>query len=279
MVQLSHPYMTTWKIIVLIIWTLVGKVMSLLFNTLSRFVITFFPTSERFLVLWLQSPSAVILEPREIKYVTVSTFSPSICHELMGPDAMILVFFECWVLSQLLLKTHFFLYSSRKPYKEDTITLLILYMRKLSLRDDSGDYPTWHPWPAWKPGFEPRKWGCLIGPLETCLISKYTRKQIKIISASNFNSFRSLDGIVGRIMGLFKDVHIIIPRSLDGIVGRIMGPLKDVHIIIPRICEHNRLHSKGYLRLQMELKFLISWSEDMRLSWIAELAQCNHKDP
>ena len=127
MVQLSHPYMTTWKIIVLIIWTLVGKVMSLLFNTLSRFVITFFPTSERFLVLWLQSPSAVILEPREIKYVTVSTFSPSICHELMGPDAMILVFFECWVLSQLLLKTHSFLYSSRKPYKEDIITILILY--------------------------------------------------------------------------------------------------------------------------------------------------------
>ena len=97
MVQLSHPYMTTWKIIVLIIWTLVGKVMSLLFNTLSRFVITFLPTSKRFLVLWLQSPSAVILEPREIKYVTVSTFSPSICHELMGPDAMILVFF--WMLS------------------------------------------------------------------------------------------------------------------------------------------------------------------------------------
>ena len=67
--------------------------MSLLFNTLSRFVITFLPRSKRFLVLWLQSLSAMILEPKEIKSVTVSTFSPSIYHELMGPDAMILVFF------------------------------------------------------------------------------------------------------------------------------------------------------------------------------------------
>ena len=95
MVQLSHPYMTTWKIIVLIIWTLVGKVMSLLFNTLSRFVITFLPTSKRFLVLWLQSPSAVILEPREIKSVTTFTFSLSICYEVMERDA-ILIF---WTLS------------------------------------------------------------------------------------------------------------------------------------------------------------------------------------
>ena len=97
MVQLSHQYRTTWKIIVLIILTFVGKVMSLLFNTLSRFVITFLPRSKRFLVLWLQSLSAMILEPKEIKSVTVSTFSPSIYHELMGPDAMILVFF--WMLS------------------------------------------------------------------------------------------------------------------------------------------------------------------------------------
>ena len=77
--------------------TFVSKVMSLLFNTLSRFVITFLPRSKRFLVLWLQSLSAMILEPKEIKSVTVSTFSPSIYHELMGPDAMILVFF--WMLS------------------------------------------------------------------------------------------------------------------------------------------------------------------------------------
>uniref|UniRef100_A0AC11EFZ4 Uncharacterized protein n=2 Tax=Ovis aries TaxID=9940 RepID=A0AC11EFZ4_SHEEP len=91
-VQLSHPYMTTGKIIALIRWTFVGKVMSLLFNMLSRLVITFLPRSKRLLISWLQSPSAVILEPRKIKSDTVSTVSPSIFHEVMGPDAMIFVF-------------------------------------------------------------------------------------------------------------------------------------------------------------------------------------------
>ena len=99
-VQLSHPYMPTGKAIALTIQTLVGKVMSLLFNTLSSFVITFLRRSKRLLISWLQSPSAVILEPKKIESVTVSIVSPSICHEVMGPDAMILVF-ECWVLSQL----------------------------------------------------------------------------------------------------------------------------------------------------------------------------------
>ena len=73
-------------------WTFVGKVMSLLFNMLSRLVITFLPRSKRLLISWLQSPSAVILEPRKIKLATVSTVSPSVCHEVIGPDAMILVF-------------------------------------------------------------------------------------------------------------------------------------------------------------------------------------------
>ena len=91
-VQLSHPYMTTGKTIVLTRRTFVGKVMSLLFNMLSRLVITFLPRSKRLLISWLQSPSAVILEPPKIKSYTVSTVSPSICHEVMGPDAMILVF-------------------------------------------------------------------------------------------------------------------------------------------------------------------------------------------
>ena len=91
-VQLSHPYMTTGKTIVLIIRTFVGKIMSLLFNTLSRFVITFLPRSKRLLISWLQSQSAVILEPPKIKSVIVSTVSPSICYEVMGPDAMIFVF-------------------------------------------------------------------------------------------------------------------------------------------------------------------------------------------
>ena len=84
--------MTTGKTIDLTRWTFVGKVMSLLFNMLSRLVIAFLPRSECLLISWLQSPSAVILEPQKIKSVTVSIVSPSICHEMMGPDAMKLVF-------------------------------------------------------------------------------------------------------------------------------------------------------------------------------------------
>ena len=91
-VQLSHPYMTTGNTIALTRWTFVGKVMSLLFNMLSRLVITFLPRSKHLLISWLQSPSAVILEPLKIKSDTVSTVSPSISHKVMGPDAMILVF-------------------------------------------------------------------------------------------------------------------------------------------------------------------------------------------
>ena len=91
-VQLSHPYMTTGKTIALTRWTFVSKVMSLLFNMLSRLVITLLPRSKRPLISWLKSPSAVILEPRKIKSDTVFTVSPSISHEVMGPDAMILVF-------------------------------------------------------------------------------------------------------------------------------------------------------------------------------------------
>jgi len=87
--QLSHPKMTTGKTIALTRWTFVDKVMSLLLNMLSRLVITFLPRSKHLLISWLQSPSAVILEPRKIKSATVS---PSICHEVMGLDAMILVF-------------------------------------------------------------------------------------------------------------------------------------------------------------------------------------------
>ena len=94
-VQLSHPYMTTGKTIALTRWTFVGKVKSLLFHMLSWLVITFLPRSKCLLISWLQSPSAVILEPQKINSDTVSTVSPSICYEVMGPDAMILVF---WML-------------------------------------------------------------------------------------------------------------------------------------------------------------------------------------
>ena len=92
----STSHMTTRKTIALTRQTIVGKVMSLLFNMLSRLVIIFLPRSKCILISWLQSPSAVILEPPKIKSVTVSTVSPFICHEVMGPDAMILVF---WMLS------------------------------------------------------------------------------------------------------------------------------------------------------------------------------------
>ena len=91
-VQLSHPYMTTGKSIAFTRQTFVGKVMSLLFNMLSRLLIAFLPRSKCLLISWLQSPSAVILEPPKIKSATVSTISSSICHEVMGLDAMILVF-------------------------------------------------------------------------------------------------------------------------------------------------------------------------------------------
>ena len=92
MVQLSHPYMTTRKTIALTLGTFVGKVMSLLFNTLSRLVIVFLPRSKCLLISWLQSPSAVILKSQKIESVTVSIVFPSICHEVMGPDAMMFIF-------------------------------------------------------------------------------------------------------------------------------------------------------------------------------------------
>ena len=91
-VQLSHPYLSTGKSIALTRWTFVGKVMSLLFNTLSRFVIALLPRSQCLLISWLQSPSSVILEPKKIKSATVSFFPASICHEVMGLGAMIFVF-------------------------------------------------------------------------------------------------------------------------------------------------------------------------------------------
>ena len=91
-VQLSHPYMTTGKTIALTRWTFVGKVMFLLFNMLSRLVTAFLQRRKHLLISWLQLPSAVILEPRKIKSVTVFIVSPFICHEVIGPDAMILIF-------------------------------------------------------------------------------------------------------------------------------------------------------------------------------------------
>ena len=94
MVQLSHPYINTGKTITLIKWTFVGKVISEFFNMLSRLAIAFLPRNKYLLISWLQSQSAVILEPKKIKSITVFIVSPSVCHEVMGLDALILVF-EC----------------------------------------------------------------------------------------------------------------------------------------------------------------------------------------
>ena len=120
MVQFSHPYMTTGKTMALTIWTFAGRVISLLFNTLSRFVIAFLPRSKHLLISWLQSPYAVILEPKKIKSVTVSTVSPSICLEVMGSDATIFVF---WMLS---FKPAFSLPNLLYRYKEINCQVLDL---------------------------------------------------------------------------------------------------------------------------------------------------------
>jgi len=116
-VQFSNPYMSTGKTTALTKLTFVDKVMSLLFNMLSRLVIAFLPWSKCLLISWLQSPSAVILEPKKVKSVTVSIASPSICHEVMGPDAMILVlwmlsFKPTFALSSFTLITYFLTYDT-----------------------------------------------------------------------------------------------------------------------------------------------------------------------
>ena len=116
MVWLSYPYMTIGKNhSPKTRQTFVGKVMSLLFNLLSRFVTAFLPRNKNLLISWLQSPSAVILEPRKIKSLTVSIVSNSICHEVMGPNAMILAF-DCWALSQLF-------HSPLSPSSRDSLVL------------------------------------------------------------------------------------------------------------------------------------------------------------
>ena len=110
-VQLSHQYMTTGKAIALTRWTFVGKVMSLLFNMLSRLVITFLPRSKYLLISWLQPPSAVILQPQKIKSDTVSTVSPPISHEVMGPDVFWMLSFKPTFHSPLSLSSRVFLVS------------------------------------------------------------------------------------------------------------------------------------------------------------------------
>ena len=148
MVQLSHPYMTTGKTIALTIRTFVSRVITLLFNMLFRFVIGFLPRSRCLLISWLQSPSVVILEPKEIKYVTVSIVSPSVCHEVMRSDAMISIL---WLL------------NFKPPFSLSSFTFIKRFFSSsllFNIRVVSSAYLrllifTWQPWfqlvfhPAW----------------------------------------------------------------------------------------------------------------------------------
>ena len=146
MFQLSHPHMTTGR--TLIIWTFVGKVISLIFNMLSRFVIAFLPRSKCLLISWLQSPSAGILEHKKIKSASVAIFFPSICHEVIGLDAMILVFLmlsfkpafslSCFTLIKRLF-SHFLL-SAIKVISSAYLRLLIFL---LAILIQIGIPPVW----------------------------------------------------------------------------------------------------------------------------------------
>ena len=154
MVQFSHPYLTTGKSIALTRLTFVHKVMSLLFNMLSRLVIAFLQRIKCLLTSWLQSLFAVIWEPKKIKSVTVSTVSSFICHEVMGPDAMILVF-ESWVLSQL---SH----SSLSASSKDSLVFLHFLPKKWCYL---------HTWGYWH--FFWKSW-VQLGLYPTCHFSWYT---------------------------------------------------------------------------------------------------------
>ena len=149
MVQLSHPYMTTGKNIALTRQAFVGKVMSLLLNTLSRLVTAFLPRGKCLLISWLQSPSGVILEPRKIKSLTVSTVFPSICHEVMGLDSMIFIF---WMLSfkpvfSLSPFTFIKRLSSSSSFSAKRVVLSV-YLRLLKFSQQSWFqlvlHPVWH---------------------------------------------------------------------------------------------------------------------------------------
>ena len=140
MIQVSHPYMTTGKIIALTIQTFVSKVMSLLFNMLSRFVIIFLPRSKCLLISWLQSPSAVILEPNKIKCVTFPLFFPSTCHEVMELDAMIFAF---WMLS---FKPAFSLSSLTPLSRSCPVPLHFLPLRWYLLNIWGYWYFSWQSW-------------------------------------------------------------------------------------------------------------------------------------
>ena len=158
MVQLSHPCLTTGKTIALTRWTFVGKVMSLLFNMLSKLVVAFLPRHKHLLISWLQLLSAVILKHKKIKSVTVSTVSPSICHKVMGPDVMIFVFWmlcfkPAFSLSFFTFLKRLFsssLLSARKVLSSSNLRLLI-FLPAILIPACASSSPAFHMmYSAWK---------------------------------------------------------------------------------------------------------------------------------
>ena len=177
MIQLSHPYMTTGKTIALTRQTFVNKVISLLFNMLSRLVTAFLPRSKCLLISWLQSPSAVILEPPKIKFVSVSIVSPSICHEVIGPDAMIFVF---WMLS--FKPTFFFLFFNFYFYFILLYnTVLVLPYINMNLPQGYGD--------GGGRGVQDENWCFCTVVLEKTLESPLDCKEIKLVSPKGNQSW------------------------------------------------------------------------------------------
>ena len=176
MVWLSHPYMTTGKAIALTVWTFVSKVMSLFFNMLSRYVIVFLPRTKHLLISWLQSQFAVILEPKKIKSVTFSVVSPSFCHEVMGPDALIFVFWQLNFKSAFSLSTFTFikrLFSSSSLYASPVFSM-IYTAYKLNKQGDS-IYPWPTPFPIWNQSIVP----CLVLIVTSQPAYRFLRRKIK----------------------------------------------------------------------------------------------------
>ena len=201
-VQLSHPYMPTGKTIALTRWTFVGKVMSLLFNMLFRLVITFLPKSKRRLISWLQSPSAVILEPPKLKSATVSTVSSSVYNEVMGPDATILVFWmlsfkptfslssftfikrlfsssslsAIRVVSSVYLRLLIFLPAILIPsYASSILAFLMMYSAYKLNKQGDNIQPWCTPFPIWKQSVVP----CPVLTVASWTVYKFLKRQVR----------------------------------------------------------------------------------------------------
>ena len=236
MAQLSHPYTTTGKIIALTRWTFVDQIMSLLFNTLSRLVIAFLLRSKHLLISWLLSPSAVILKPKKIKSVIVSIVSPSICHEAMGPDALILVF-ECWILSQpfhfplssrgvssslisairvvssAYLRLLIFLAAVLIPACDSSSLAFHMMYSEYKLNKQGDNIQPWHsPFPIWNQSVAP----CLVLTVASWSAYRFLRKQVRwsgIPISQNFPQFVVIHTVKGFRIVIQAEVDVLLELS------------------------------------------------------------------